>query len=409
MVRDRSIVTYKLLLRAPDSALILYGLISVVPAESGALNRTVYVVMDRSKTVSLSVSPYVRNVEQDKWYNHIQDAVDDANPGESLEVMNGTYNDVSVVDKALTIYAKYPGEATFDAYGQNHTFNVTVEGVEIHSLGISNSGDEMLGILSTAGGLNIHDNTFDTEDDAVRIDIQQYAPGTFAYGDFELKDNDVMGSGGFMVQGFFENQDEGSITWGNMNITGNTFDYAGVDGIHIYMTFYNMTNVTATVGDYNISDNVITSYNKGVYIEWRDFEQLHGTTSVHMGELLFEDNYITTVVSEGIKVELRDLMYLYDETSIVMDEWGFYGNTIDAHYESIESYVNGVGERIFGNSSVTLGTVTASGNVIYGGKILFDIYNFGYYMYTTASRWSSTGPATICTATAKRRSGIISS
>ncbi len=64
----------------------------------------------------------IRNITQDRWYETIQVAIDDANNGDEIEVAPGTYNEaINFNGKAVRLYSSHgPDVTTIDANGTYH-------------------------------------------------------------------------------------------------------------------------------------------------------------------------------------------------------------------------------------------------------------------------------------------------
>ena len=140
-----------------------------------AVNPGIYgstpVLMDASKTVTINVSLlWVHNVEQVTDYPGIQIAVNNANPGEHLEVYNPFQNETVFVDRAITISGVGSPAPIVSGAGIASTFRIAAEGVEITGFNITNTAAHY-GILASIGGFNIHHNVFSAQGYGIMVRI----------------------------------------------------------------------------------------------------------------------------------------------------------------------------------------------------------------------------------------------
>ena len=96
---------------------------------------------------------------------HIQNAIDAANPGDTIYVYSGTYNENLVVDKSVTLVGENKEFTIIDGGSNGDVILVSADDVMIHSFTIRNSGDDSDGISTWEPGdyekkLEISDNIF---------------------------------------------------------------------------------------------------------------------------------------------------------------------------------------------------------------------------------------------------------
>ncbi len=85
--------------------------------------------------------PLVYNVDKDKLYAEIQEAITDANPDDIIEVYPGTYSENLIIDKPLTLIARDKEQTIIDGGGSSSVIYVTADGVGIHGFTIQNSAE----------------------------------------------------------------------------------------------------------------------------------------------------------------------------------------------------------------------------------------------------------------------------
>ena len=65
-------------------------------------------------TVEVTVIDLVHNINQETYYHTIQVAVNEANPGDTIEVEVGTYNEAVLIDKQLILNGANDSESIID-------------------------------------------------------------------------------------------------------------------------------------------------------------------------------------------------------------------------------------------------------------------------------------------------------
>ena len=91
----------------------------------------------------ISASAIDRYVDDDgsQAYTTIQDAINAANPGDTIYVYNGTYNENVVVDKQVTLMGEDRNGTVIDGGGSGDVVYISADWVNISRFTIKNSGD----------------------------------------------------------------------------------------------------------------------------------------------------------------------------------------------------------------------------------------------------------------------------
>jgi parallel beta-helix repeat protein len=77
-------------------------------------------------------------------YTKIQEAIDNANPGDTIYVWNGTYHENVIVNKSVTLIGNGTTKTTIDGGGTSDVMKITVDWVNVSGFKIINSGSQSL-------------------------------------------------------------------------------------------------------------------------------------------------------------------------------------------------------------------------------------------------------------------------
>ena len=192
---------------------------------------------DLTITANSKIKRTVHPTDPAADYTTIQDAIDAACAGDSIEVWNSTYYENVVVDKRLTIYSRDGADVTIvDGGDSGHVFEVEEDRVSITGFTVTNSGSA--GIYVRSDHNNITGNTVDNNN----------GHGVDMDGDYNnVTYNTVNNNDGY-----------GILLYGAdfNNIADNTANNSGESGI--FLSSYCNDNVVST--------NTITDNGKiGVY------------------------------------------------------------------------------------------------------------------------------------------------
>ncbi len=382
-------------------------------------------------------------------YLTIQEGVNNAIPGETVYVWDGTYNENITIDKPVVIIGNSSATTTLDATGLgNNAANITAEGVEITGLSIINDG-LYYGIHITAGGFYIHDNELTCQGGGINVDLMDMGRDLsgvafVSIGDMTIDSNNITaGKDGISIN--LENigfnlSDDTQVQLGALNVIWNTIDayrginisrimYLGYDldgfaqftwgGLYVDDNVINVTNdgifqdqgawpnfnmlgywgydmndsASFTMGDVSFSRNDITAGNWGIWMEWLNYwgNYMNGSSSFTMGSVLFNDNVINATFSGIVLNELSNFgNYMNDDSTFEMGEISFDRNRINAT-GWIGMELDGFsywGCYMSGSSSFRMGNVTFNDNNITAGAGGIEHYGMerhGNYMYDNST------------------------
>lgn len=92
-------------------------------------------------------------------YTKIQDAIDNANQGDTIFVYDGIYYENVVVDKTINLIGEDKEKTVVDGGGISDTILITADGVTVKGFNVTNSGDYSGGIIIDADRVTIENNT----------------------------------------------------------------------------------------------------------------------------------------------------------------------------------------------------------------------------------------------------------
>jgi parallel beta-helix repeat protein len=82
----------------------------------------------------------VWNIDQDLWYTLIQDAINDANPGDRIWVRSDIYHETLVIDKTITLIGENRDTTIINGTGVGDVIYITADWVNITGFNITGSG-----------------------------------------------------------------------------------------------------------------------------------------------------------------------------------------------------------------------------------------------------------------------------
>jgi hypothetical protein len=336
-------------------------------------------------------------------YLTIQEGVDNAIPGENIFVWDGSYNENITIDKSVHLIGNGSATTIIDGFGtMNNIINITAEDVEITGFNITESGI-WYGIWANVGGFNINDNTLNTQDYAIYMDIDRLNSGSTTIGDIIVDNNEVIGTHGFYFNIWFEeplsgsdlifgntvitnntlynsqtgieidrytvfNMDQGSVTWGDILVKDN-FVSSQSNGIFFWGIFWNITDVNIDLGIMDFSGNNITAQSNGIYIDWWDFaDGIYGNTIATIQDTYVNNNDLISQSGYGLILQ-TDIIgnIIYDSTSITTGDFYIYSNNITSEsaapgHAGIHFYMSEIAQEVYNDSSVSFGNIYIDSN-----------------------------------------------
>jgi hypothetical protein len=270
----------------------------------------------------------VTNVTQSLGYNEIQPAIDEANANDVIEVAAGTYSEVLLVDKPLSLLGPNAEISAVDGSREdeavlteriniNATENVTISGFEFFE--VSATSTWTIYIQGVSNNFTFENNRFiNNEKDAIRSGI------TSSTGNVTVKGNLIEGitnsvSSGILLGGIYGT----SVIADNkidLAIDGTPTGYAGIqtpsaDGLtisgnEILNTTDQGLQLAGACGDVNIENNTITNTNtsggtdKGAIRIYGD--EFTGTISITGNTLT--NSYNGFAVKDGMDITGKDIL-----------------------------------------------------------------------------------------------------
>ncbi|MCK4366059.1 MAG: right-handed parallel beta-helix repeat-containing protein [Thermoplasmatales archaeon] len=212
-------------------------------------------------------------------YTKIQDAVDNADPGDTIFVYSGTYYENVVIDVSIDLIGEDKETTIVDGSGDDDVINVAAEDVSISGFTIQHSGH-----------LWYHDGGID-----IRSDYCQITDNNIVF----HQENGILikSSLNTISSNYFSNIGRGIVTHYNHDnlITDNTITDAAVTGIKLSFNSDDNTVCNNIVYDSTIGigisdsiDNII--FNNHLY-ENQDGINLHTCSNTSVYENIIENNW----------------------------------------------------------------------------------------------------------------------
>jgi VCBS repeat-containing protein len=223
----------------------------------------------------------------------IQQSIDDASAGQTVEVAAGTYAEDLRIDKSVTIV----GSGTVEL---NSEHTITVSDVTLDNLVFNGDSNEVLLTLDSTGGaldnITIKNSTFNMPTSPQVGIWMGIADGAWAISNVTIEDNEFHGPadkianpfkiGGDLVQGSFD-----------VAITGVTFQRNQVDSASIPVNVRN-----ADIQDLVLTQNTFTNTD-GVLYFWAMVDEADTSTGQLLG-FQFTENVVDGTNSYGIGVNV---------------------------------------------------------------------------------------------------------
>jgi nitrous oxidase accessory protein NosD len=178
-------------------------------------------------------------------YTTIQQAIDAATDGDTINVSPGTYNENVIVNKAVNLVGSGANTTIIDGQNIDITVRVSANNVSISGFTITKGNNESLHIAPTAFSCNIHDNTVSFGD--------EYGISLFG-GNHQVHGN--------LVHDIGDNNGYGAI-----EIVQSS--YSSVYNNTVYSNIGPTRGIGINNGSFNqVYNNTVYSSNSGTQIDW---------------------------------------------------------------------------------------------------------------------------------------------
>jgi thermitase len=316
-------------------------------------------------TQVLCKAPQLIRVPND--YSTIQNAVNAANPGDTISVASGTYHEnLQIVTPGLTIVGENKTSTVIDGGGKGNVVTVTANNVEIDGFTIQNGGKDNVGIFLLGCDADTINNTVIIENTyGLFLDTSQ---STTARNNAITNNTFNFGLYGESITDFIQDIDPSNTVAGKpicyiVNQTGNNVPTdAG------YVAVVNSTNI-------NVNDSNLTGNYEGVLFAYSDgsVAQNVNASNNSVGIFLYEsmNNSITntslTNSDEGI--------YLLSSDNNTIASSNLSNNTYGL--DIARSNNNAVSDSEAFNNTYGVLLETSGNNSLRNNNMTFNQFNFG--------------------------------
>jgi len=311
-----------------------------------------------------SASAVVINVPTD--YTTIQQAINNASPGDTIYVMNGTYTESLTIDKPLKLMGE--GRDVVNLIGPyKPVIEITSSGVKVTGFNISaGSPGVKEGIKVSEGGVVITDNYFYGLKDAIKSEIEIEGNGNYNVGGLAVTGNEIFGGKVEVKVDVEDIHDSSFVSIGDFTFSGNTMN--GGDGLKVEYKIGDEEETIAGepevyIGDVTVSDNTLIDTKKGIEVKY-EVNEIHGSSYVSAGNLTVANNVIDPD-DAGIKVEYK-LKKIAGNPDVYAGDVIVSGNNLDGAKKGLEVKYE---VDTTGNSDVFVGNVSVSRNIIDGQNV----------------------------------------
>ncbi len=287
----------------------------------------------------------VLNVDQGLWYETIQNAINNAIAGDTLEVSAGTYYENVVVDKQLTILGESMDNTTINGGGNGNVVTINAWNVHFDGFTVVNSGVDfydsgielyeaeacvVANCMLSNNNQGLYAYYYSSNNVFRNIEIINNSVGYFAYlgSTHNVMDDCVISNND--DTGFVLYSDSGNHTVSNCTITQN---YRGFEA-----SLYSSWN---TIENSDISNNSL----RGVYFDGSDHNTISGNkiNGNEIGIYLKENAYQNAIFENDISNSPTRGVYIQYSSSGGNHFYhnNFIDNSVHVETVSIDTWHNG--------------------------------------------------------------------
>ncbi len=312
---------------------------------------------------------------------------DNTNNGESFPITLDSQNVTLLADSTAAII-----DQEFLGTGTGTILKIEATGITIDGFTLDRAG---FGIVADPGGFSIINNIFSSVSYGVYFNISLTDHATDYTVDDVLISGNTFNTTSDGVYVYLELDFDDTVTGltatiGDIEIINNNTFNGGSYGIDFYGYLDDLTDGTVTVGDVIITDNTFTNQTSdAIEMDYYDASYWYGTTTGTFGDLVINDNDITSTSSPDA-IDISDLAYFeyfYDDASLTVGDLYIEGNEIDVGGYGIYIYYYYAGYNMDDDSEVTVGGVHIEDNVIdAGSEAIYFYYEYvAYDMYQNST------------------------
>jgi|GEM_PF-1383821 len=322
----------------------------------------------------------VHNLDKNTYYDTIQEAINDAESGNTIFVSAGTYYENIVLDKTLTLIGENENNTIIDGNGTGDVIYISADWVNLSGFGVRN------------GGNGIYDAGIDIHSSANQISNCQIYNNSQGGIYLESSSNNTITN-----CTVFNNSQHGIIIEFSSHNT--IINCASHNNFYFGICIYSASNNSIINCDIYNNSGVWDS--SGIYVYNSSNNNIIGNTFINEG-ILIEGDYLNNYVQniDENTVNGKPLYYFLNQNSVIIDGWdagqlilvnctGFTIRNVDISYTAV-----GIEFGFCSNNSIT--NCAFYNNPIVGIYFLFSsnnsitnctIYNnsYGIYVYSSSN------------------------
>ncbi len=289
--------------------------------------------------VAATTNGTVHNVDQDAWYDTIQDAIDAAAPGDTIEVAAGEYveEDQIVINKDLTIT------------GEDRDTTIIKPAQDT-----GGTGDERGWFLVEAGNeFNLSNVTLDGEGKKVYQAIRSYGTGTIDNNIIKKMEHNA-------VKGY------GVAAFGDMTISNKTFENIARIGVAIFdMSLFVLG--APEEPHVIVTGNTYTGKGEGEYIDYGIEVQAGAKATIEDNTITdclgVVDIYTSAAIAVSDSYEAGGSEAIITGNKLTDNRYGIYVGVGDADTSEVTAHNNNIsGNTEYGIKSIATEEVDATNN-----------------------------------------------